>query len=75
LSITQPQIIKEIHTQYLAAGADIIETNTFSSTRIGMADYHLEDLVYELKRWMTRRLSILQSLKLVRYQALSSRAW
>ena len=56
LSITQPQIIKEIHTQYLAAGADIIETNTFSSTQIGMADYHLEDLVYEIN-WAATQLA------------------
>ena len=48
LSITQPQAIKDIHAQYLEAGADIVETNTFSSTTIGMADYHLEDIVYEL---------------------------
>ncbi len=48
LSLTQPQIIKEIHTQYMEAGADIIETNTFSGTTIAMADYHMEDLVYEL---------------------------
>ncbi len=48
LSLTQPQIIKEIHTQYLEAGADILETNTFSGTSIAMADYHMEDLVYEL---------------------------
>jgi 5-methyltetrahydrofolate--homocysteine methyltransferase len=48
LSITQPQIISDIHQQYLAAGADIIETNTFSSTTIAQADYHLEDVVYEL---------------------------
>ena len=48
LSITQPQIIKEIHAQYLAAGADIIETNTFSSTWIAQKDYHLEKLAYEL---------------------------
>ena len=48
LSITQPHIIKEIHTQYLEAGADIIETNTFNSTRISMADYHMEDLAYEI---------------------------
>ncbi len=48
LSITQPQAIKDIHAQYFDAGADIVETNTFSSTTIGMADYHLEDLVYEL---------------------------
>ncbi|TAF66128.1 MAG: methionine synthase [Cytophagales bacterium] len=48
LSITQPDIIKTIHKQYLEAGADIIETNTFNGTTISMADYHLEDLVYEL---------------------------
>jgi len=48
LSITQPQIIKAIHSQYLEAGADIIETNTFSSTTIAMADYKMEDLAYEL---------------------------
>ena len=48
LSITQPQSIRDVHAQYFEAGADIIETNTFSSTTIGMADYHLENLVYEL---------------------------
>ncbi len=48
LSLTQPQIIKDIHSQYLKAGADIIETNTFNSNRISMADYKMEDLVYEL---------------------------
>ncbi|MGZ8939656.1 MAG: methionine synthase, partial [Limisphaerales bacterium] len=48
LSLTQPQIIEEIHRQYLEAGADIIETNTFSSTTIGMADYKMESLVAEL---------------------------
>ncbi|MBF6608945.1 MAG: homocysteine S-methyltransferase family protein [Flavobacterium sp.] len=48
LSITQPQAIREVHAKYFEAGADIIETNTFSGTTIGMADYHLEDLVYEL---------------------------
>ncbi|WP_026999644.1 methionine synthase [Eisenibacter elegans] len=48
LSLTQPEIIKTIHRQYLEAGADIIETNTFSGTTIAMADYHMEDLVYEL---------------------------
>jgi 5-methyltetrahydrofolate--homocysteine methyltransferase len=48
LSITQPQAIREVHAKYFEAGADIAETNTFSSTTIGMADYHLEDLVYEL---------------------------
>jgi len=48
LSLTQPEAIKDVHRQYFAAGADIVETNTFSGTTIGMADYHLEDLVYEL---------------------------
>ena len=48
LSITQPKIIKEIHRGYLNAGADIIETNTFSSTSIAMEDYGLENHVYEL---------------------------
>jgi 5-methyltetrahydrofolate--homocysteine methyltransferase len=50
LSITQPGIITEIHEKYLAAGADIIETNTFNSNRISMSDYHLESLVYELNK-------------------------
>lgn len=48
LSLSQPQIIEEIHSQYLAAGADIIETNTFNSNSISMADYKMENLVYEL---------------------------
>ncbi|GAA4313340.1 methionine synthase [Nibribacter koreensis] len=48
LSLTQPHIIKEIHSQYFEAGADIAETNTFSGTSIAMADYQMEDLVYEL---------------------------
>lgn len=48
LSITKPEVIKEIHAQYLEAGADIIETNTFSSTTIAQADYKLEHLAYEL---------------------------
>ena len=48
LSLTQPQAIAAIHAQYFEAGADIVETNTFSGTTIGMADYYLEDLVYEL---------------------------
>ncbi len=48
LSITQPKIISEIHKAYLEAGADILETNTFNSNRISMADYQMEDLVYEL---------------------------
>ncbi|MEO2099531.1 MAG: homocysteine S-methyltransferase family protein, partial [Flavobacteriaceae bacterium] len=48
LSITQPEIIKGIHRAYLEAGADIVETNTFSSTSIGMADYQMEEFAYEL---------------------------
>lgn len=48
LSITQPQVIKEIHEKYLQAGADIIETNTFTATTIAQADYQLEDAAYEL---------------------------
>nr|MBX2860360.1 homocysteine S-methyltransferase family protein [Vampirovibrio sp.] len=48
LSLTQPHIIQEIHGKFLDAGADIIETNTFSSTTIAQADYDLEDLAYEL---------------------------
>lgn len=48
LSLTQPNIIKAIHKEYLKAGADIIETNTFSGTSIAMADYDMQELVYEL---------------------------
>lgn len=48
LSLTRPDIIQEIHRLYFEAGADIAETNTFSGTSIAMADYHMEDLVYEL---------------------------
>jgi len=48
LSITQPQIIQAIHQQYLEAGADILETNTFSSTSIAQADYDMQSLAYEL---------------------------
>ncbi|MEO8767032.1 MAG: homocysteine S-methyltransferase family protein, partial [Nitrosospira sp.] len=48
LTLTQPQIIHAIHTGYLEAGADIVETNTFNSTSASMSDYHMEDLVYEL---------------------------
>lgn len=48
LSITRPEIIKDIHRQYFLAGADIVETNTFSGTTIAQADYHLEDAVYEI---------------------------
>ena len=48
LSLTRPDIIEAIHREYLEVGADIIETNTFSSTRIAQADYGLEDQVYKL---------------------------
>jgi 5-methyltetrahydrofolate--homocysteine methyltransferase len=48
LCITQPQVIIGIHQQYLDAGADILETNTFSSTAIAMADYDMQELAYEL---------------------------
>ncbi|MGC1472524.1 MAG: homocysteine S-methyltransferase family protein [Psychroserpens sp.] len=48
LSLTQPQAIADIHKLYFEAGADIVETNTFSGTTIAMADYNMEDLVYEL---------------------------
>lgn len=48
LTLTQPHVIREIHEQYLAAGADLVETNTFGATRIAQADYHMEDLAYEM---------------------------
>src|SRR5436853_2543529 len=48
LSLTQPQIIKEIHKQYLEAGADILETNTFNAQAVSLADYHMQDLAHEI---------------------------
>ena len=48
LVLTQPDVIRDIHAQYLEAGADIIEANTFNATRIAMADYAMEDLSYEI---------------------------
>jgi len=48
LTLTQPKVIKEIHHAYLNAGADIVETNTFSSTASAQTDYHLQDISYEL---------------------------
>ena len=54
LSLTQPQAIEAVHRLYLEAGADIIETNTFSATSIAMVDYHMEDLVSELNRESAR---------------------
>lgn len=50
LSLTQPQIIREIHDQYLVAGADLIETNTFGATTVAQADYEMADLAYEMNR-------------------------
>ena len=54
LVLSKPEVIREIHQAYLDAGADIIETSTFNSTRASMADYHLEDLVPELNREAAR---------------------
>jgi 5-methyltetrahydrofolate--homocysteine methyltransferase len=54
LSITQPHIIRMIHDKYLAAGADIIETNTFNANRFSQADYHLEEVVREINRESAR---------------------
>ncbi len=54
LVLTRPDIIKAIHLAYLEAGADILETNTFNSTSIAMADYQMEDLVYELNQEAAR---------------------
>jgi 5-methyltetrahydrofolate--homocysteine methyltransferase len=48
LSLTQPQVVQTVYRKYLAAGSDMIGTNTFSSTTVAQADYHLEDTVYEL---------------------------
>src|SRR5690606_30596834 len=48
LCLTQPDIIRNIHLAYLDAGADIVETNSFNSTRVSQADYGLEEIVYEL---------------------------
>src|SRR5215467_1320821 len=48
LSLTQPQIIKEIHKKYLEAGADIIETNTFNAQAVSLADYNMQSLAYEI---------------------------
>ncbi len=48
LSLTQPEIISDIHRAYLAAGSDIIETNTFNATKVSMADYNMQDLAYEI---------------------------
>src|SRR5437773_10495675 len=54
LSITRPEVIREIHEQYLEAGADILETNTFNSTSISQADYGLQDIFAERNRASAR---------------------
>lgn len=48
LCLTRPDVIQDIHRKYLMAGADIIETNTFSSTSVSMADYHVQEYVREM---------------------------
>ena len=50
LLLTRPDVIAGVHREYLAAGADLLETNTFNATSVSQADYHLEHLVYELNR-------------------------
>src|SRR5512141_3376298 len=54
LSLTQPAIIREIHDAYLEAGADIVSTNTFNANAPSMADYGMQDLVYEFNREAAR---------------------
>jgi 5-methyltetrahydrofolate--homocysteine methyltransferase len=56
LSLTRPDIILDIHREYLAAGVDIIETNTFSATTVSQADYNLENLVYDIN-YMSAKLA------------------
>jgi 5-methyltetrahydrofolate--homocysteine methyltransferase len=55
LCLTQPDIIKGIHKQYLEAGADIIETNTFNSTSLSQEDYQTQHLAYELNVWQRKQ--------------------
>ena len=50
LSLTQPELVARIHRDYLEAGADVVETNTFNGTAISQADYGMESLVYELNK-------------------------
>ena len=54
LCLTQPQLIEEIHRAYLAAGADIIETNTFNATSVGLAEYGLDEVIFELNAHAAR---------------------
>lgn len=55
LCLTRPDVIQDIHRKYLVAGADIIETNTFSSTSVSMADYHVQEYVREVNIAAVRR--------------------
>ncbi len=69
LVLTKPEIVEDIHRQFLEAGADIIATNTFNATSLSLADYHLEELVYELNREavkLARRVADAESKKLGR---------
>ena len=69
LSITRPDIIKAIHAEYFTAGADIIETNTFSGTTIAQADYKLESAVYDINFQKLQR-KLLLSFQLLKNQDL-----
>src|SRR6187549_1506341 len=69
LVLTRPEVVEDIHRQFLEAGADIIATNTFNATSLSLADYHLEELVYELNREavkLARRVADAESKKLGR---------
>src|SRR5918995_3518185 len=57
LSLTQPRLVRDIHAQYLQAGADIIETNTFNSTAVALADYGMQALAREFNRAAARLAS------------------
>ena len=69
LSLTQPAAVKEVHRKYFAAGADIVETNTFSSTTIAMADYGMENwymrLIMNRQSWQKKRQQNLQKKNLI----------
>lgn len=62
LSLTHPEIIREIHRKYLEAGADILLTNTFNATRISQADYHTEEFVYEMNK-ASAEIAVAEALK------------
>ena len=71
LSLVRPDIIEEIHTGYLDAGADIIETNTFNANAVSMADFGMEHLVYEMNVEAVRiaRRAISDAARLISYTA------